>query len=86
MVLRRWIAVLVPGAVLYLAPLPGLAVAQRHLLAVFLATILALVVRPAPMGLSVLVSMTFLAVTGTVPANRVLLGFSNQTVWLIFSA
>lgn len=86
MALRRWIAVLVPGAVLYLAPLPGLAVAQRHLLAVFLATILALVVRPAPMGLSVLVSMTFLAVTGTVPANRVLLGFSNQTVWLIFSA
>ena len=49
MALRRWIAVLVPGAVLYLAPLPGLAVAQRHLLAVFLATILALVVRPAPM-------------------------------------
>lgn len=84
--LRRWLAVLVPGAVLFFAPLPGLAVAQRHLLAVFLATILALVLRPAPMGLSVLVSMTFLAVTGTVPANRVLLGFSNQTVWLIFSA
>jgi DASS family divalent anion:Na+ symporter len=38
------------------------------------------------MGVSVLISMTLLALTGTVPANRVLLGFSNQTVWLIFSA
>lgn len=38
------------------------------------------------MGMSVLLAMTLLAVTGTVPANRVLLGFSNQTVWLIFSA
>lgn len=38
------------------------------------------------MGVLVLLSMTLLAVTGAVPANRVLLGFSNQTVWLIVSA
>ena len=38
------------------------------------------------MGVSVLIAMTILALTGTIPANRVLLGFSNQTVWLIFSA
>lgn len=74
------------GALLYFLPLPGLAPTQRHLLAVFIATILALVVRPAPMGVSVILALTLLAVTGTVPANRVLLGFSNQTVWLIFSA
>lgn len=47
---------------------------------------MALVLRPAPMGVSVIVAMTLLALTGTVPPNRVLLGFSNQTVWLIFSA
>ncbi len=74
------------GLGLALAPLPGLAAGQRHLLAVFVATIVALMVRPAPMGMSVMVSLTLLAVTGIVPANRVLLGFSNQTVWLIFSA
>lgn len=55
-------------------------------MAIFIATIIALVARPAPMGVSVLIAMTILAVTGTVPANRVLLGFSNQTVWLIFAA
>ena len=84
--LIRWGGVLAVGVLLYFLPLPGLSPAQRQLLAVFIATILALVVRPAPMGVSVIIAMTLLAVTGTVPANRVLLGFSNQTVWLIFSA
>ena len=82
----RWTAVLTAGALLYFLPLPGLTAPQRQLLAIFIATILALVVRPAPMGVSVLIAMTILALTGTIPANRVLLGFSNQTVWLIFSA
>lgn len=77
---------LAAGALLYFLPLPGLLPSQRQLLAVFVATILALVLRPAPMGVCVLVSMTLLALTGTVPPARVLLGFSNQTVWLIFSA
>jgi divalent anion:Na+ symporter, DASS family len=84
--LIRWGVVLTAGALLYFLPLPGFIAQQRQLLAVFIATILALVVRPAPMGVSVLIAMTLLALTGTVPANRVLLGFSNQTVWLIFSA
>ncbi len=79
-------AVLAPGALLYFLPWPGFTEPQRHLVAVFLATVLSLVVKPAPMGVCVLIAMTLLAVTGTVPANRVLLGFSNQTVWLIFSA
>jgi DASS family divalent anion:Na+ symporter len=78
--------VLAPGALLYFLPWPGFTEPQRHLVAVFLATVLSLVVKPAAMGVCVLVAMTLLAVTGTVPANRVLLGFSNQTVWLIFAA
>jgi divalent anion:Na+ symporter, DASS family len=82
----RWLAVLGPGAFLYFWPGLGFTEPQRHLVAVFLATVLAMVVKPAPMGVCVLVAMTLLGVTGTVPANRVLLGFSNQTVWLIFSA
>jgi len=82
----RWAAVLGPGLAVYFLPVPGFTEPQRHLLAVFLATVLSLVVKPAVMGVCVLLALTLLAVTGTVPANRVLLGFSNQTVWLIFSA
>ena len=78
--------VLVPGALLYFLPLPGFSGSQRHLLAIFLATIISLVAQPLPMGASLIVSLAVLALTKTVPANRVLNGFSNQTVWLIFTA
>ena len=82
----RWAAVLAPGLLLYLAPLPGLNTAQRHLLAIFAATIVALVAQPLPMGASVVVAMTLLALTRTLPPAEVLSGFSNITVWLIFLA
>src|SRR4051794_22733512 len=38
------------------------------------------------MGVSVLVAMTALAITRTLPGPKVLSGFSNPTVWLIFTA
>lgn len=82
----RWAYVLVPGLALYFAPLPELTAEQRHLLAFFAATIIALVVRPVAMGLCVLLSMTLLALTGTLTPTEVLSGFGNTTVWLIFSA
>ena len=82
----RWAAVLVPGALLFFCPLPGLTEAQGRLLAIFLATIIALVVQPVPMGVSVIAAMTLLAVTRTLTPARALSGFSNVTVWLIFSA
>ena len=82
----RWLAVLLPGIALWLLPLPGLSAPQRHLLAVFVATIVALVAHPVPMGVSALSAMTLLALTGTLPPARVLSGFSNLTDWLVFSA
>jgi DASS family divalent anion:Na+ symporter len=82
----RWAAVLVPGALLYFLPVPGLNAGQRHLLAVFAATIIALVARPVAMGVSVVVAMTALALSGTLPPAKVLSGFSNTTVWLVFTA
>jgi divalent anion:Na+ symporter, DASS family len=49
-------------------------------------TIIALVAQPVPMGVSVIVAMTFLAFARVLPPAKILSGFSNQTVWLIFSA
>ncbi len=82
----RWAVVLVPGLLLYFIPLPGLNAAQAHLLAVFVATIIALVAQPVPMGVSVVIAMTVLAFTRTLPPPKILSGFSNVTVWLIFTA
>ncbi len=77
---------LLPGFFIYLAPLPLLNAAQRHLLAIFVATIVALVARPIEMGVSVVLAMTILVLTNTLPATRVLSGFGNPTVWLVFTA
>ena len=78
--------VLVPALAIAFLPLPSLGPAQRRLLAVFAGTIIALVARPLPMGVSSVVAMTVLALSGILPPAKVLSGFSNQVVWLIFSA
>ena len=78
--------VIVPGVLLYFNPLPGMTAAQAHLFAFFVATIIALVAQPVPMGVSVLLAMTLVVVTGTLTPARVLSGFGNVTVWLVFTA
>ena len=82
----RWLVVLAPGAALWFGHIPGLNAQQMHLLGVFAATIVALVAQPLPMGASVVLAMTFLALSGVLPPAKVLSGFSNITVWLIFTA
>ena len=82
----RWAVVLVPGVLLYFFTLPGLNTAQGRLFAIFAATIIALVAQPVRMGVSVLLAMTLLALTGTLTPARVLAGFGNITVWLVFTA
>jgi DASS family divalent anion:Na+ symporter len=82
----RWAIVLIPGVLLYFIPLPGLNASQRHLFAFFLATIIALVAQPVRMGVSVLLAMTLVTVTGTLTPAKVLSGFGNVTVWLVFTA
>ncbi len=82
----RWLVILVPALLIYFAPLPVLNPAQRHLLAIFVGTILALVAQPVPMAVSVLVAMTTLVLTNTLPPAKALSGFGNPTVWMVFSA
>jgi divalent anion:Na+ symporter, DASS family len=82
----RWLLVLVPALFIFFLPLPGLNASQRHLLAIFAGTILALVAQPIPMGASVIVAMTTLVLSNTLPPAKVLSGFSNPTAWLVFTA
>jgi DASS family divalent anion:Na+ symporter len=84
--LQRALFVVIPGLALWFLPIAGLAPEQRHLLAMFVATIVALVAHPVPMGVSAITAMTLLAITRTLPPARVLSGFANLTVWLVFSA
>jgi DASS family divalent anion:Na+ symporter len=78
--------VLIPGVLLYFFPIAGLSKTQAHVFGIFVATIIALVAQPVRMGVSVLVAMTLLAVTRTLTPAKVLGGFGNVTVWLVFTA
>lgn len=82
----RWAVVLIPTLLLYLIPIPAFTPNQQHLLAIFAGTIVALVAQPVPMGVSVLLAMTALALLRVLPPAKVLSGYSNVTLWLIFTA
>lgn len=82
----RWAVVLIPGALMYFFPFPGLSFEQGRVLGIFVATIIALVAQPVRMGVSVVIAMTILAVTRSLPPAKILSGFSNVTVWLVFTA
>ena len=60
-----------PGIGLYFFNLPGMNTAQERLLAIFAATIIALVAQPVRMGVSVLLAMTLLVLTHTLTPARV---------------
>ena len=82
----RCAVVLIPALAVAFLPIPGFTPVQRHLLAVFLATIIGLIAQPVPMGVTVIVAMTTLVLTATLTPEAALSGFGEKTVWLIFAA
>ncbi|MDR0297599.1 MAG: anion permease [Streptococcaceae bacterium] len=61
----------------------GLSMAAWHMLAVFIATIAALITEPLPIGAVAFLGFTFSIVTGTVPVDAAVAGFGNPSIWLI---
>lgn len=84
---RRWGAVLLTGAAIAVVPIPeGITRASWHLLAIFLATIVGLIVQPMPGGAMVLLGVLAVAVTGTMPVGEALSGYADPIVWLVLAA
>ncbi|MBB3763159.1 DASS family sodium-coupled anion symporter [Sphingomicrobium lutaoense] len=84
---------LVLGIVLLMIPAPeGVEPRGWHVLAVFAATILALLLRPFAMSTNVLVGIMVLVLTQSLgegskaSLETALLGFANTTVWLVVAA
>ena len=83
----RMVVLVAVGLVIWFMPMPtGIDPKAWHLFAIFVATILGLILQPLPMGAIVLIGMTMTALTGTLSIGDALNGFSNSTVWLIFVA
>jgi DASS family divalent anion:Na+ symporter len=83
---RGALTVLVAVMVWYFPMPAGVADKAWHLFAIFLATIVGLILQPVPMGAVVLIGITATTVTGTLPIGDALNGYMNSTVWLIVAA
>jgi DASS family divalent anion:Na+ symporter len=57
-----------------------------HLFAIFVATILGIILRPLPMGAVAIIGVALTAISGTLPVTDSLSGFAEKTLWLIIVA
>ncbi len=75
------------GLVIWFIPPPeGVDIKAWHLLAIFVATILGIILKPLPMGAVAMLGMAATALTGTLSIGDTLSGFSNSVIWLIVFA
>jgi DASS family divalent anion:Na+ symporter len=79
------------GVVIWLVPVlvpvpTGVSPRAWGLLAIFVATIVGIVVKPLPMGAVAFLGMTATIVTRTLAPAEALSGFSDSTIWLIVTA
>ena len=85
--LWRWaVAVGVAAAILAAGPPAGVLPADWRLFAIFLATIVGSILRPAPMGAVILLGIGAIAITGTMPLGAALQGYADPIVWLVLCA
>jgi divalent anion:Na+ symporter, DASS family len=85
--LRRLAFVFCVGVVIWFIPRPD-AVDPRawQLLAIFVATVVGVIVKPLPMGAVAVVGIAAALATRTLTIAESLSGFANATVWLVVSA
>lgn len=75
------------GLVLWFLPEPqGVSPQGWHLLALFVATMLAVILRPLPMGVVSFLSLTIATLTQTLSFADAFSGFTNEVVWLVVFA
>ncbi|MGE5674718.1 MAG: anion permease [Mycobacterium leprae] len=85
--LIRAAIILVIGLILWFLPAYGkMSLQATHLIAIFVATILGLILQPLPQGAVVILGVAVAAITGTLVIGDALNGFMDATVWLIVTA
>ncbi len=85
--LIRLLAALAVGLIIWFIPAPeGVDIKAWHLLAIFVATIVGIILKPLPMGAMAVLGITMTALTGTLSIGDALSGFGNSTIWLIVAA
>lgn len=88
--MKNWILLaiaLLIGLILWLIPAPaGISLRGWHLFSIFIATMVAIILRPLPMGVVALLSLTVSIITQVLTFQEAFSGFSNDIVWLVVFA
>jgi len=75
------------GLAFWIAPAPeGLAPEGWHLLGVFIATIVGIILKAREMSTLVILAITVLGVTKTLPFQTIINGYSTKILWLVLMA
>jgi DASS family divalent anion:Na+ symporter len=84
--IRFAVAVAVAAAI-WLLPAPeGVTAEAWHLLAIFVGTIVGIILEPLPMGAVAVCGIAAVTLTGTLRLDDALSGFSNRVIWLVVMA
>lgn len=86
---RGFIWPVIVGVILWLlTPMKPAAVpvAGWHMFALFVATIIACITRPLPIGGVSILAFALTVLTGTLPMDKAILGFGNSSIWMIAMA
>lgn len=85
--LISFLIIILVGFAIWLLPHPEKVDTRAwHLLAIFIATILGIILKPMPMGALVILAMTASTLTHTLTLEETLAGFHNSIAWLVVFA
>jgi DASS family divalent anion:Na+ symporter len=72
------------GLIIWFAPMPqGINPHAWHLFAILVATVVGIILKPVPMGVIAIISLTLTIITDTLTTTEAFSGFSNEIVWLV---
>jgi DASS family divalent anion:Na+ symporter len=77
---------LVPAALMLLRVPAGVTAPGWRLFAIFVGTILGLILQPLPLGAITLIGVTAAAISGAVPPGQALSGYADPLVWMVLAA
>jgi DASS family divalent anion:Na+ symporter len=83
----RLSSAIVVAVVIWFLPCPaGVNLEAWHLLAIFVGTIIGIILEPLPMGAIAIFGITAVTLTHTLTLPEALSGFSNSIIWLVVIA
>lgn len=83
----KFLSCVAVGLFIWLLPRPlGVTPEAWKLLALFVATVLGIILKPLPMGAVSIIGLTVAVVTNTISLNAACSGFGNDVVWLVVFA